>query len=97
MVKLTQTVGIGQLRQAMGIDADSTINTDFEETRFDEVAKAMGAMGERVADPAELEGVLKRALESGRPAVIHVDVDPMAHLMAPGLTEFKEMHGEPVG
>jgi len=97
MEKLTQTVGIGQLRQAMGIDADSTINTDFEETRFDEVAKAMGAIGERVADPAELESVLRSTMQSGRPAVIHVDVDPMAHLMAPGLTEFKEMHGEPVG
>ncbi len=97
MVKLTQTVGIGQLRQAMGIEADQTINTDFEETRFDEIAQAMGAVGERVADPAELEATLRRALESGRPAVVHVDVDPMAHLMAPGLTEFKEMHGEPVG
>jgi len=26
---------------------------------------------------------------------VHVDVDPMAHLFAPGLQAFKEMHQEP--
>ncbi len=97
MVKLTQQVGIGELRATMGIEAEGTINTDFEEIRFDEVARAMGALGERVSDPGKLEGVLREALDSGRPAVIHVDVDPMAHLFAPNLLEFKEMHGEPVG
>jgi len=97
MVKLTQQFGIGELREAMGIEAQGTINTDFEEIRFDQVAQAMGAHGERVADPAELEAVLQRALDSGRPGVVHVDVDPVAHLWAPNLLEFKEMHGEPVG
>ncbi len=97
MVKLTQQFGIGELRAAMGIESEGTINTDFEEIRFDQVATAMGALGERVADPAELEGALRRALDSGRPAVVHVDVEPTAHLFAPNLLEFKEMHGEPVG
>jgi acetolactate synthase-1/2/3 large subunit len=97
MVKLTQQFGIGELRQTMGIEGDDTINTDFEEIRFDLVAQAMGAHGERVADPAELEAVLQRALDSGRASVVHVDVDPLAHLWAPNLMEFKEMHGEPVG
>lgn len=97
MVKLTQQFGIGELREAMGIEAEGTINTDFEEIRFDQVAQAMGAHGERVADPTQLEAVLQRALDSGRPGVIHVDVDPVAHLWAPNLLEFKEMHGEPVG
>jgi acetolactate synthase-1/2/3 large subunit len=50
-----------------------------------------------VADPVQLEAALQRVLASGRPAVIHVDVDPAAHLWAPNLLEFKEMHGEPVG
>jgi acetolactate synthase-1/2/3 large subunit len=97
MVKLTQQFGIGELRSAMGIEGEGTINTDFEEIRFDEVATAMGAIGERVASPPELESALERALASGRPAVIHIDVDPAAHLWAPNLIEFKEMHGEPVG
>ncbi len=97
MVKLTQQFGIGELRAAMGIESQGTINTDFEEIRFDALAAAMGAHGERVADPGELEAALRRALDSGRPAVVHVDVDPAAHLFAPNLLEFKEMHGEPVG
>ena len=97
MVKLTQQFGIGELRSAMGIEAEGTVNTDFEEIRFDQVAQAMGAQGERVADPAQLESVLQRALDSGQPWVVHVDVDPQAHLWAPNLLEFKEMHGEPVG
>lgn len=97
MVKLTQQFGIGDLRAAMGIQAEGTINTDFEEIRFDQLAMAMGAHGDRVADPAELDATLRRALDSGRPAVVHVDVEPTAHLFAPNLLEFKEMHGEPVG
>jgi acetolactate synthase-1/2/3 large subunit len=97
MVKLTQQVGIGELRTAMGIESEGTVNTDFEEIRFDQLAESMGALGLRVAAPAELEEALQRALDSGRPAVIHVDVDPAAHLFAPNLMEFKEMHGEPVG
>lgn len=97
MVKLTQQFGIGDLRAAMGIETEGTINADFEEIRFHEVAIAMGAHGERVADSAELEATLQRALDSGMPAVVHVDVDPATHLWAPNLLEFKEMHGEPVG
>jgi acetolactate synthase-1/2/3 large subunit len=97
MVKLTQQVGIGELRAAMGIEAEGTINTDFEEICFDQVATAMGALGERVADPEALESALQRSLDARRPAVIHIDVEPMAHLFAPNLLEFKEMHGEPVG
>jgi len=97
MVKLTQQFGIGELRSAMGISGEDTINTDFEEIRFDEVARAMGARGERVADPSALEEVLRRACDGAGPCVVHVDVDPTAHLWAPNLLEFKEMHGEPVG
>jgi acetolactate synthase-1/2/3 large subunit len=29
--------------------------------------------------------------------VVHVDVDPTAHLFAPGLQYFKDMHQEPAG
>ena len=97
MVKLTQQFGIGELRSSMGIEAEGTINTDFEEIRFDEVARAMGAHGARVGDPAQLSGVLEQAIASGKPAVVHIDVDPQAHLWAPNLLAFKEMHGEPVG
>jgi len=48
-------------------------------TRFDLIARAMGAMGERVSDPAGLRSALKRAIDSEKCAVIHVDVDPVKH------------------
>ena len=55
----------------------------------------MGAHGERVTDPAQLKPALQRALASGKCAVIHVDVDPVKHMWAPGLIHFKKMHEEP--
>ena len=44
-------------------------------TRFDLIARAMGAMGERVSDPAGLKSAIRRAMDWGKCAVIHVDVD----------------------
>jgi len=95
MVKLTQSIALGMLRPAIGTDQQGTINADFKEIAFDKVAEAMGCHGERVSDPAELEGALQRCVDSGKPSVIHVDVDPNMHLFAPGLQEFKAMHQEP--
>jgi acetolactate synthase-1/2/3 large subunit len=95
MVKLTQTIGLGMLRPVIGTQQQGTINADFEEIAFDQVAKAMGCHGERVSDPAEIEAALQRCVDSGKPSVIHVDVDPNMHLFAPGLQEFKAMHQEP--
>jgi acetolactate synthase-1/2/3 large subunit len=95
MVKLTQSIGLGMLRPAIGTEQQGTINADFEEIAFDKVAEAMGCHGERVSDPAELEDALQRCVDSGKPSVVHVDVDPNMHLFAPGLQEFKAMHQEP--
>jgi len=50
-----------------------------------------------VADPRELPAALRRAIDSGGPAVVHVDVDPVKHMWAPGLVQFKDMHQEPKG
>ena len=95
MVKLTQSIGLGMLRPVIGTEQQGTINADFEEIAFDKVAEAMGCHGERVSDPGELEAALQRCVDSGKPAVVHVDVDPNMHLFAPGLQEFKAMHQEP--
>ena len=98
--------GMVKMSQSMALDAETmlakkvlppgrTLNTDFEEIRFDELARAMGAHGERVASGRELRAALGRCLASGRAAVVHVDVDPVAHLWVPGLDVFKKMHLEP--
>jgi acetolactate synthase-1/2/3 large subunit len=100
--------GMVKVNQEFAIDADrlladgelpveAHINTDLGEIRWDLLAESMGAHGERVGSPDELRPALERCLTTGRCAVVHVDVDPIAHKFAPNLLTFKEMHGEPSG
>ncbi|MGD9965946.1 MAG: thiamine pyrophosphate-binding protein [Hyphomonadaceae bacterium] len=95
MVKMTQAVALGQVRAAIGAEQQGTINADFAEIAFDKLARAMGCHGERVSHPGDLDEALARCAAAGKPAIVHVDVDPQLHLFAPGLMEFKAMHLEP--
>jgi acetolactate synthase-1/2/3 large subunit len=99
MVKVNQEFAIDPKRTLTegGLGPGETINTDLGEIRFDRLAESMGAHGERVRESGELRPALERSLASGRCAVIHVDVDPVAHKFAPNLATFKEMHAEPQG
>lgn len=101
MVKINQMIALQPVRDsfatALGPDGSRTINTDLGEIEWDRLAMAMGAYGERVSDPADLEPALRRCVAENRCAVIHVDVEPTAHLFAPGLQSFKDMHQEPAG
>ncbi len=100
--------GMVKVNQEFAIDADrlltdgelpdeAHVNTDLGEIRWDLLAQSMGAHGERVATPGELRPALERCLAAGGCAVVHVDVDPIAHKFAPNLMTFKEMHAEPAG
>lgn len=73
------------------------INADLGEIKWDLLAESMGAHGERVGSPDQLRGALERAQASGVCSVIHCDVDPVAHMWAPSLKAFKDMHQEPAG
>jgi len=99
MVKMNQQFTLKPLKTMIfkSLGPDETIKTDLGEIEFDKLAQAMGAHGERVADPAQLRPAIERALACGGPAVIHVDVDPVKHMWAPGLMHFKDMHLEPKG
>jgi acetolactate synthase-1/2/3 large subunit len=99
MVKMNQQFALKPLKTLVfkSLGPDETIKTDLGEIRFDELARAMGAHGERVGDPRELRAAIERSLACGAPAVIHVDVDPVKHMWAPGLMHFKDMHLEPKG
>jgi len=99
MVKMNQQFMLKPIKTLIrkSLGPDETINADLGEIRFDKLAESMGAHGERVADPRELRAALERALASGGPAVVHVDVDPVKHMWAPGLMHFKDMHQEPKG
>jgi acetolactate synthase-1/2/3 large subunit len=97
MVKFGQGMALDptQMTEKKSLPPEQTINTDFEEIRFDLLAQSMGAHGERVSRASDLRPAIERSLASGRCAVIHVDVDPVAHMWAPGLDIFKAMHLEP--
>ncbi len=99
MVKMNQQFALKPIKTLVNksLDEDETINADLGEIEWDELARSMGAHGERVADPKQLQGAIERARDSGLPAVIHCDVDPVNHMWAPELKTFKDMHGEPAG
>jgi acetolactate synthase-1/2/3 large subunit len=99
MVKMNQQFMLKPIKTLIkkSLGPDETIKADLGEIRFDDLARSMGAHGERVADPRELKGALERAIASGGAAVVHVDVDPVKHMWAPGLMHFKDMHQEPKG
>lgn len=99
MVKMTQQFQMKPVKTLImkSLSPEETINTDFSEIRFDKLAESMGAHGERVSAPADLEPAIRRAMGAGRCAVIHIDVDPVAHMWAPSLKHFKDMHQEPGG
>lgn len=99
MVKVNQEFALNQekLLTEGGLSDEELINTDLGEIRYDLMAESMGARGFRVSDAEGLRAALKEARDCGGPAVVHVDVDRIAHKFAPSLLTFKEMHQEPAG
>ena len=63
---------------------------DLAEVRYDDLARSLGCHGERVARDEELRPALERALASGKPAVIHVDVDRDLNTKPPGWEQFRK-------
>ncbi|MEK7729978.1 MAG: thiamine pyrophosphate-dependent enzyme, partial [candidate division KSB1 bacterium] len=99
MVKMNQQFALKPFKTMVrkALASSETINADLNEIQFDKLAESMGAHGERVAAPSELRPALERCIAANKCAVIHVDVDPVKHMWAPGLLHFKAMHQEPKG
>jgi acetolactate synthase I/II/III large subunit len=99
MVKMNQQFALKPIKTLLkkSLSPEETINADLGEIQFDKLAESMGAHGEYVNDPKELKTAIQRALGTGKCSVIHVDVDPVKHMWAPGLRYFKDMHQEPKG
>jgi acetolactate synthase-1/2/3 large subunit len=57
---------------------------DHAPVRYDQVGTAMGCHGEFVEAVQEILPALERSVASGKPAVIHVVVDPDANVDPPG-------------
>jgi len=51
------------------------IGVDFSDIRYDKVAQAMNCYGERIVEPSEIKPALQRAVDSGLPAVLDVEID----------------------
>jgi acetolactate synthase-1/2/3 large subunit len=99
MVKINQQFALKPVKTMIkkSLSREETLNADLGEIEFDKLARSMGGHGERVSDPKELAPAIERSLNSGKCAVIHVDVDPVKHMWAPGLLHFRNMHKEPAG
>lgn len=99
MVKMNQQIALKPIKTLVkkSLGPDETINADLGEIQFDKVAESMGAYGEYVNEPKELQSALERSLQTGKCSVIHVNVDSVKHMWAPGLKYFKDMHKEPKG
>lgn len=52
------------------------IGVDFTDVRYADVARGMGADGERVTRPGDLPAALARALSADRPYLVDVMIDP---------------------
>ncbi|HET9469543.1 MAG TPA: thiamine pyrophosphate-dependent enzyme, partial [Usitatibacter sp.] len=61
--------------QVRDYGADRARGCDLLPTRYDEVAKGFGGHGELVTDPRELLPAARRAMQSGKPAVLNVMID----------------------
>ena len=71
--------GWGQMRtpQLMLFGDEKSVGTDLSVvTRYDRMAEAMGGHGERVTEPDQIKPAIRRALDSGKPAVVDVVLDP---------------------
>lgn len=67
------------------------------EVRLDKTAQSFGAHGEYVDRVEDIGPAVERALASGKPAVVHVEVDQMANSSfagIPGFLEFRNWFGE---
>lgn len=54
----------------------AVIGTNLGPTRYDELARALGGYGEHVERPEEIAPAIRRAFDSGLPAIIDVRTDP---------------------
>ena len=67
------------------------------EVRLDKAAESFGAHGEYVDRAEDIGPAVERALASGKPAVIHVEVDKLGNSTfagIPGFLEFRNWFGE---
>ncbi len=63
---------------------------DMNAVRYDGVAQSMGCQGERVDRIEQLGPALERAIASGKPTLLHVQVDRELNTVPPGYEQFRK-------
>lgn len=85
--------GWGMERSAyafQGFSPEQQLGIDLApQTRYDLVAQGLGCYGEKVDAIEDLLPALERAAASGKPALLHVTVDPALNADPPGYKEFR--------
>ena len=76
------TFGWIKAGQKVGFD-QRYFSVDFNRTDHAAVAAAFGVKSWRVEDPAELRGVLKKAIEAGDPTLVDIVCQPLHEARAP--------------
>jgi acetolactate synthase-1/2/3 large subunit len=67
-----------------------TSAVDLSRVDHTAIARACGALGRKVEDPADLSSALSEAMESDQPALVEVRVDPDAY---PPITSWENSAG----
>ena len=69
---------LGMVKLEMEVAGFPDFQTDLKNPNFAKLAEAIGIMGVRIENPADLSSGLKRALQHSGPALIDVVTDPNA-------------------
>jgi acetolactate synthase-1/2/3 large subunit len=88
-----------QQRATLGPDGDPY--TDLERVNHAALAEALGGYGEQVSTPEHIAPALRRAFDSGRPAVLDVAIEPftspLIRWLCRNLPNPHELIGYPAG
>jgi acetolactate synthase-1/2/3 large subunit len=78
---------------AQGFEAKDwqTSGIELAAVRYDLAAEALGCHGEFVDQVDQLGPAVERAVASGKPAVIHLQVDHHLNTVPPGLEQFQKV------
>jgi len=86
---------VGVYRRTFGNGSPETGVHWSKEVRLDRVAEGFGCHGEYVEREEQIGPAIQRAYASGRPGVVHVEIDPEANATEmPNYDEFKTWYAE---
>ncbi len=85
VVMVDNAWGMEKSSQRRVFGHDSFLNCEHHPIRYDELARAMDCFGALVREPNEIRPALEAAVASDLPAVLHVEIDPVANANPPGM------------